>query len=416
MLAAETVFRAFSLGIRSLPAPTYAILRYLAAPLRPRPRAGEGRLSELDGLRGWAALGVVCYHVFWETLYFRAPEMRNIVTGVVFDGGLAVSIFFVLSGEALSAPFFQGKGDAAVRALAIKRYTRLAIPVLSSCALIWALGAAGWIYVDKAAVFAGREHWMTGWLAFPLTFEGLVRYGLFDVFTLVRPAREWNPFLWTMGVELDGSLLVFAILLFAREVRGLRGALLACAIGMACAPSHAMQNVSCFLVGLLFADFRATGGFAALGTRERQALLATALAGVMFSAGAAAYSGHHDHKNLYAVAILLLVFAMPGVSAFFRAPLSQTLGKISFPLYLVQFAVIVSPMSGAMVFAESHGALGRPMAYAIGIGAVALTIGAAYAFLPVERFTAKVGGALVGWARPNQARRNASGVKSAMRG
>src|SRR6202012_2354517 len=134
--------------------------RYLAGPLAPPPNAKPSRLAELDGVRGWAALGVVCYHVFWETLYIRAPEMRNIVTGVLFDGGLAVSLFFVLSGEALSAPFFQGKGDAAIRALAIKRYTRLAIPVLASCALIWALSAAGCLFIDRAAAFAGREHWL----------------------------------------------------------------------------------------------------------------------------------------------------------------------------------------------------------------------------------------------------------------
>ncbi|MDE3177434.1 MAG: acyltransferase [Pseudomonadota bacterium] len=398
-----------------MPASMHALLRYFAAPLRPRPRAG-GRLSELDGVRGWAALGVVCFHVFWETMYVRAPEMRNIVTGVLFDGGLAVSIFFVLSGEALSAPFFQGKGDAAVRALAIKRYTRLALPVLASCALLWALGAARLIYVDQAAAIAGNSHWLTGWLAFPLTLAGLVKYALFEVFTLVRPAQEWNPFLWTMGVELDGSLLVFAILLFARDWKGARGLLLLAAVALAFSPMRAAQNVSCFLVGLLFADFRAAGGFAALAQSGRGALFATALAGVMLDAGAAAYSGHHDHKNLYAIAMLFLVFATPAASAFFRAPLSQFLGKISFPLYLVQFPVIVAPMSAAMVLAEGHGAFGRPMAYAIGVAAVGLAVGLAYAFLPVERLTATVGAALVAWARPGQARLSASAVKSAMRG
>ena len=30
----------------------------------PRPRAG--RLEVLDGLRGWCALSVVLFHVFWE--------------------------------------------------------------------------------------------------------------------------------------------------------------------------------------------------------------------------------------------------------------------------------------------------------------------------------------------------------------
>jgi peptidoglycan/LPS O-acetylase OafA/YrhL len=378
-----------------LPALPLPLLNYFVAPFGPRPHRGGARLTELDGVRGWAALGVVCYHVFWETLYFRAPEMRNIVTGVLFDGGLAVSMFFILSGEALSTPFFRGKGDAVLWALAIKRYTRLAIPVFAACSLIWALGAAGLLYVDQAATFAGREHWLTDWLKFPLTLAGLIKYALFDVFALIRPAEEWNPFLWTMGVELDGSLMVLAILLFARDWQGLRLALVVAVFALAFAPCRATQNVSCFLVGLLFADFRAGGGFAALGRPDRQKLSAAVLAGILFSTGAAAYSGHHDYKNLKAIGILFFVFAMPSVSAFFRAPLSQFLGRISFPLYLVQLPVIISPMSAAMVVAEAHGALGRPMAYAIGIGAVALTIALSYAFFPVERFTARVGSVLV---------------------
>ena len=389
--------------------------QYFAAPFGPAPGGGE-RVSELDGVRGWAALGVVCYHVFWETLYIRAPEMRNPVTGALFDGGLAVSIFFVLSGEALSAPFFQGKGDRAIRALVIKRYTRLAIPVLASCALVWALGAAGLLYNDRAAIFAGREYWLTNWLQFPLTIGGAIRYALFDVFSLVRPEQEWNPFLWTMGVELDGSLLVFALLLFARDWRGLRAALTLAAILMALVPQRGCQNASCFIAGLLFADLRARSGFAQLQTPDRQLLFAAALAAVLASAGAAAYSGHHDYKNLHALGILFFTFCMPSAIAFFRSPVSQFLGRISFPLYLVQFPVIASPMCGAMVFAESRGVFGRPMAYLIGIGAVALAIGGAWAFLPVERFTASVGASLARFAQTAQIRRNASGVRSAMRG
>jgi peptidoglycan/LPS O-acetylase OafA/YrhL len=190
-------------------------------------------------------------------------------------------------------------------------------------------------------------------------------------------------------------------------------ALLVSAIVLAGAPWGATQNASCFLVGVLFADFRARGGFAALGSPDRQKLFALALLAALFSAGAAAYGGHHDYKNLKAIAILFFVFAMPGPSAFFRAPISQFLGKISFPLYLVQFPVIIGPMCAAMVAAESRGMFDRPMAYAIGVGTLALTIAVAWAFMPVERLTARVGVALVRLARPEEARIKADALKSA---
>lgn len=375
------------------------LARTFFAPFGPQGSSGQGRLSEFDGVRGWAALSVVFYHVFWETMYARAPEMRNIVTGAVMDGGLAVSIFFVLSAEAISAPFFQGKGDRVLRALALKRYTRLTVPILAATALIWLLATAGGLALDAASPVVGRDVWMRNWLQFPLTLPGVFRYSLVEVYLLHRPAQEWNPFLWTMGYELYGSFLVLAILLFARNLPGLRAALLASALYLAFGPTRMMQNFSCFLVGLLFADFRARGGFAEVATPERQKGLALALALVLLSVGVANYNGHHDHKNLKAIALLSLLFSMPAAGAFFRSPLSQFLGRISFPLYLVQFAVIVSPLSAAIGFVDRHGGLDRPMAYLLGIGAVALTIAMAWAFLPVERFTARVGAAIVRFAQ-----------------
>ena len=172
--------------------------------------------------------------------------------------------------------------------------------------------------------------------------------------------REWNPFLWTMGYEFYGSLLVLAILLWARDLRGLRIALLAGALILAFGPMRWMQNFSCFLVGLLFADFRARGGFAWMASLQRQTWLAATLAMVLLLAGVANYSGYHEHKNLKAISILFLVSSMPAAGVFFRAPLSQFLGRISFPLYLVQFAVIISPFSAAIAYAERHGGLDRP--------------------------------------------------------
>jgi peptidoglycan/LPS O-acetylase OafA/YrhL len=380
-----------------------SLARYLRAPFGPEAGAGRERLTEFDGVRGWAALCVVLYHVFWETLFARAPEMRNIVTGAFMDGGLAVSIFFVLSAEAISVPFFQGKGDRAVRALLLKRYTRLTIPILAATALIFVLASSGAMAIDDACPVVGRPVWVCNWLKFPLTLPGVFRYSLIEVYFIHGRNHEWIPFLWTMSYELYGSLLVLAILLWARKLPGLRIALAAGALCLAFGPTRLMQNFSCFLVGLLFADFRARGGFMRIAGLERQALLAATLAVILLSAGVANYSGYHEYKNLKAISILFLLSSMPSAGAFFRAPLSQFLGRISFPLYLVQFAVIISPLCAAIGFVERHGGLDRPMAYLLGFAAVALTVLAAWAFLPVERFTSRVGAAIVRFAQGGRA-------------
>ena len=69
----------------------------------------------------------------------------------------------------------------------------------------------------------------------------------------------------------------------------------------------------------------------------------------------------------------------------------------------MQFAVIISPLCAAIGFAERHGGLDRPMAYLLGFAAVGLTVLAAWAFLPVERFTARVGAAMVRFAQDGRA-------------
>ena len=191
----------------SLTAPTQA-----AAIAAPR-RKGSGRLDLLDGVRGWSALSVILFHVFWEIFGALVPAFRNPVTGFLFDGQLAVCVFFVLSGEALSAAFFAGKGDAATFRLAIKRYPRLAIPILASCLIVFALDRGGLVYSSQAAAIVDRGDWMGGWLRAPLTLGGTLRYSLFDVFVSADIEHAVNPTLWTMKVELMGSFLVFAVLL-----------------------------------------------------------------------------------------------------------------------------------------------------------------------------------------------------------
>ena len=167
------------------------------APFGPTGERAGGRLSELDGVRGWAALGVVCYHVFWETLYFRAPEMRNIVTGAsVRRRARGVDLLravgrsaqrAVLSGQGRRGG--QRAGDQALHAAGDSGARRVR-------ARLGARGG-GLPVIDQAAAFAGREHWLEGWLEFPITLAGLFKYALFEVFY----SRSGRP---TNGTRFSG--------------------------------------------------------------------------------------------------------------------------------------------------------------------------------------------------------------------
>src|SRR5262245_41931407 len=71
---------------------------------RARRRVHE-RVHEIDGVRGWAALSVLFFHLFWELFGGVVPAFRSSILRFWLDGPLAVYIFFVLSGDALSWPF-----------------------------------------------------------------------------------------------------------------------------------------------------------------------------------------------------------------------------------------------------------------------------------------------------------------------
>ena len=56
---------------------SFTALTQVAAANAAQRRLPSGRLDLLDGVRGWSALSVVLFHVFWETFGALVPAFRN---------------------------------------------------------------------------------------------------------------------------------------------------------------------------------------------------------------------------------------------------------------------------------------------------------------------------------------------------
>lgn len=376
------------------------------------PRLQPSRLALLDGLRGWCALSVVFFHVYWETFGVLVPGFHNPLTGFLFDGRLAVCVFFVLSGEALSAAFFAGKGDAATIRLAIKRYPRLAIPILASCLIVFALDRCGLVYSAQAAAIVQRGDWMGTWLHAPLTLGSTLRYSLCDIFINADFGPAVNPTLWTMKIELMGSFLVFALLLgWKRLSRPRLLTLTLFAVG-AVAPIDMENYLSCFLAGITFADWRARGFFNAPGPGSCWRALA-AIAAVGAADGLLHCRGDDSGKAVFAALLMFAVYSSPPLVAFFSGRLSRALGRISFPLYLIQFPVLASLTSGLIVMAGAAGPPTLAAIWGVSLASVAACLLAAMAFEPVETVARVAGDALVVLA--NRKRRGQTRVGAAAR-
>jgi peptidoglycan/LPS O-acetylase OafA/YrhL len=343
------------------------------------------RLSELDGIRGWASLSVLLYHVFWESFGVLHSGFRNAFTAFPLNGTLAVSIFFVLSAEALSISYLVTKDRKALTRLVTKRYLRLTIPILFSCLLVFALMKLEFTYSTQASHILGRDDWLGRFVRFDPSFGGMLHYSLLGVY-LGNGVGSYNPFLWTMGMELMGSIVIF-VLLFADEHLKKVNVILVVLTAALLADS---SFLGCFTAGLLFARFRSHGVFdrlQATGSIQLPGYLAIVILG---AAGASLSLRGHNGRSLivFAPLLLFIIYTNKSISYFFaETTISQALGKISFPLYLVQFGVLISLMSLLVVTAEAHGGLSSGVIWGVALLTITASLVAAFLFLPVERLT-----------------------------
>ena len=97
------------------------------------------RIGEIDGVRGWAALCVLLFHLVWETFGNLFPLIKVPYLKLFFDGPMAVYVFFILSGDALSSGYIRSLNKNLIYKLIIKRYFRLLGPILLSCLIVYFL-------------------------------------------------------------------------------------------------------------------------------------------------------------------------------------------------------------------------------------------------------------------------------------
>ncbi len=336
----------------------------------------------LDGLRGWAALVVVAYHA--THCFAIAPAADSAaVLRFLSNGPLAVYIFFVLSGFALSTGFIERGDRGIILAQALRRYPRLTVPILASSALAALLMASGLMFNIPAAALAGSQDWLGIHYAFAPDLPGLLAFSLFNVYFDGDAPINYNAVLWTMPIELAGSMIVFASLFLAGRARWRPLLILGLVPVFVALSSHQ----TAFAFGILLAEayarpwFRRWRGSAAAGA---VAVAAVGLAFAMATTRGAAFTSA-PAMSVIALLIVFAVVACRTLAGLFETPLSCWLGRLSFPVYLTHLIVICSFSSWCYLELSALGVGG-------GIGAgftaaitFAASLAAATLFEPVER-------------------------------
>jgi len=355
------------------------------------------RLSVLDGLRGWAALSVVVFHLTWECFGVLFPQLRNVPLAVVANGNMAVALFLMVSGYVLTIRGWRNADKSGVRRSILKRYFRLTIPILASVMLFWAILALGLGAGPAAGLIVDRPDWLSKFGHLDPDVLRAITFGLAGVYQRTT-AESFGPFLWTMTIELWGSFVVLGLCFFElRRTWAYVPVVLLTVLALWLRIAPYFPIASCYLGGALVALMTRDGIIRTGSPGRIESLIATVL--LALSLVAAGLVQYYQLEQALVVPFAMIGFACAlrsgPVSRFLSLPVSQWLGRISFPLYLMQILVIVTVTSWLIIWAQAGGQLTVWTAIGIAFVSGALCIVAAWAFLPVERLALTVAARVV---------------------
>jgi peptidoglycan/LPS O-acetylase OafA/YrhL len=322
------------------------------------------RFAALDGLRGIAALTVVCYHFFCAFVPGLIPGQTEhplwiayTPIGILFNGHFSVSIFFVLSGFVVARAAAKS-GDPFYVNIPL-RYLRLALPATASVIFAWVA-----LSVIPDAAIRLSEVIPSPWLNdtfqqrmpdfFHALYDGMV--GIFR-----KGGSHFNNALWTMKIEALGSIAIYLVYGIAS---GWRRKSVVVLIGFATLFS---PQYLCFVLGALMAD------------RRPQRMLGHVFPIAAFSAGIllgfpgrgfgeqlgisrmppALTLGNPDGliPPIAAVLILFAVLNSASLDRFLSSPIPQYLGRVSFPLYLLHVPLIYTVFAFVYVWVKATSGL-----------------------------------------------------------
>ncbi|MBI4921372.1 MAG: acyltransferase [Devosia nanyangense] len=346
--------------------------------------SSASRLATLDGLRGWAALSVVVYHATWETFGIVFPAFRSPAASLLGNGSLAVAIFFTLSGYVLTLRRWHRTDNPNLLLVLVRRYFRLGIPIMAAVLVAWAIMSLGLAPNREAAKVVLRGDWLGTFANFPPNLFDAVWYGLVRVYWIAKD-HVYGPFLWTMAIELWGSVFVLSLSHSPKLFREAYTPLLLFLVLLL----RFFPLAACFPAGAIIALLQRDGHIWRTEPGPLESFVSSSL---LVAALLAAASFQIVFPSLMPAAFAgTLVFIGAARSkpahAVLSMPLSGWLGRISFPLYLIQYAVLITVTSWSIIQLDAAGLLTPWTALGVAVVSTAAALLAATAFLPVEVFT-----------------------------
>jgi peptidoglycan/LPS O-acetylase OafA/YrhL len=313
---------------------------------------GQRRVRYLDGLRGIACLQVLLLHVlsgYFPGFVQNIPGspgdgIRQSPLFLLYNGWLAVFVFFVLSGYVLTAAYGP-IGDTTRRIEA--RFLRLWIPAAAFGAIAVMMYFVFPLAHSQLAEWNGSEVLRRCWNVDATVggvFRDLVVYPIFTGYNkgllaalipsampaLIEEGQAFNPPVWTLSVEMIGSLLVMWLVSCRRQhrVRWLGSMLIASVLS---------PMLACFVAGHLAA-------IAGLAEREVLPRRFRAVVNVVLLIAGVYLSMDAESPIRLSVSAMLIFFAIVQ-SGFARRILASdicmSIGSRSVTIYLLHWPFVL---------------------------------------------------------------------------
>jgi peptidoglycan/LPS O-acetylase OafA/YrhL len=314
-------------------------------PLKSRPAANQhsasGRVTQLDAIRGIAAVTVVCHH-WWAISQFHPPLW---IFRPLFLGREAVILFFVLSGYVLSLPIWSGRQLPYPEYL-IRRIFRIYIPFVFALALS-ALGCK---------VFYGTHLPLTSF--YETTWQTPLTASLFARELLMPPNSVLNGAIWSLRYEMEVSILFpFLCALLLRT--GRYGWLLLCILlriadwslvhGYLGGPNLVAINLARFFYFSIFFIIGATLARERIALSRLVARIPKPALWAFFLVALAIYCNtifaytsvpNSDFFTMLGSAAVIVLVQDPRLTLGLNSAIPQYLGRISYSMYLVHYTVL----------------------------------------------------------------------------
>lgn len=308
------------------------------------------RIYYLDGIRGWAAISVLLFHLLLEIFGFFSIDYKINYLYLLIDGPLAVLIFFIISGDSLHT-IFLSNNEKKITSVIIKRYFRLAGPIIVTSFIVYIIMKLNINYNYEAGYIVKKPLWLSSFLLFEPNIYEMLKFSISHVFIFGEYNNSYNPLLWPIKYEFFGSIFIFIYGLIYKNLKYPILSLIILFIYFFALGSY----YALFISGMIISILRKMNFFSILEMYIK-GYTAIFLLLLIFIIDYILY--YFKIRNLrlliiYSIFIVIILYSSVDCQRFMSSTFSRFLGKISYLIYCIQFPLIISYTSWLIVKFQS---------------------------------------------------------------